>query len=84
MLGAFVLINERWDTQFKVDSERQIFEKVFHGIFIYSQCFCQKFAESKSLLGLHTSFLVSLAGQQNSNKLSIETARSLAIYLLMI
>ena len=34
--------------QFKVDSERQIWE-TFHGNFIYSQSFCQKSAERKSL-----------------------------------
>ena len=27
-------IRERWDIQFNVDSERQIFEKLFHGSFI--------------------------------------------------
>ena len=36
------------DLQFNVDSERQIFEKLFHGNFIYSQTFCQKSAERKS------------------------------------
>ena len=41
-------IRERWDLQFNVDSERQIFEKLFHGSFIYSQSFCQKSAERKS------------------------------------
>ena len=36
------------DLQFNVDSERQSFEKLFHGRFIYSQSFCQKTAERKS------------------------------------
>ena len=36
------------DLQFNDDSERQIFEKLFHGWFIYSQSFCQKTAERKS------------------------------------
>ena len=36
------------DLQFNVDSERQIFEKLFHGNFIYSQSFCQKSAARKS------------------------------------
>ena len=31
-----------------VDSERQIFKKLSHGRFIYSQSFCQKSAERKS------------------------------------
>ena len=37
-----------WDLQFKVDSERQIFEKIFMAIFIDPQSFCQKSAERKS------------------------------------
>ena len=41
-------IRERRDLQFNVDSERQFFEKLFHGSFIYSQSFCQKSAERKS------------------------------------
>ena len=41
-------IREWWDLQFNVDSKRQIFEKLFHGRFIYSQSFCQKSAERKS------------------------------------
>ena len=41
-------IREWRDLQFNVDSERQIFEKLFHGRFIYSQSFCQKSAERKS------------------------------------
>ena len=41
-------ICEWGDLQFKVDSERQIFEKLFHGRFIYSQSFSQKSAERKS------------------------------------
>ena len=42
-------IREWRDLQFNVDSERQIFEKFFHGRFlIYSQSFCQKSAERKS------------------------------------
>ena len=40
----------KWrDLQFKVDSERQIYWETFHGNFIYSQSFCQKSAERKSL-----------------------------------
>ena len=38
-------IHEWRDLQFKVHSERQIFEKPFHGNFIYSQSFRQKSAE---------------------------------------
>ena len=39
----------KWrDLQFNVHSQLQIFEKRFHGRFIYSQSFCQKFAERKS------------------------------------
>ena len=39
----------KWrNLQFNVDSERQNFEKLFHGNFIYSQSFCQKSAEMKS------------------------------------
>ena len=42
-------VNCKWrDLQFNVDSERQIFEKLFHERFIYSQSFCQKSAERKS------------------------------------
>ena len=41
-------IREWRDLRFNVDSERQIFEKLFHGRFIYSQSFCQKSAERKS------------------------------------
>ena len=40
-------IPEWRDLQLNVDSERQIFEKLFHGRFIYSQSFCQKSAERK-------------------------------------
>ena len=42
------LIREWRDLQCNVDSERQIFEKLFHGRFIYSQSFCKKSAERKS------------------------------------
>ena len=35
--------------KFKVDSERQVFEKLFIAIFIYSQSFCKKSAEIKSM-----------------------------------
>ena len=38
-------IHEWLDLQFNVDSERQIFEKLFHGSLFYSQSFCQKSAE---------------------------------------
>ena len=41
-------IHEWRDLQFNVDSERQIFKKLFHGSFIYSQSFCQKSAERES------------------------------------
>ena len=41
-------IHEWRDLQFNIDSERQIFEKHFHGRFIYSQSFCQKSAVRKS------------------------------------
>ena len=41
-------IREWRDLQFNVDSERQIFEKLFLGRFIYSQSFCQKSDEKKS------------------------------------
>ena len=37
------------DLPFNVDFERQIFEKLFHGRFLfYYQSFCQKYAERKS------------------------------------
>ena len=45
------------DLQFNVDSELQIFEKLFHGNFIYSQSFYQKSAERKSLIVSTTLFL---------------------------
>ena len=45
-VNRFFIHNWR-DLQFKVDFERQIFEKLFHGNFIYSQSFCQKSAERK-------------------------------------
>ena len=38
-------IHEWWGLHFKVDSESQIFEKLFHGNFIFSQSVCQKFTE---------------------------------------
>ena len=41
-------IREWRDLQFNVDSEQQIFEKLFHGRFVYSQSFCHKSAERKS------------------------------------
>ena len=41
-------IREWRDLQFKVDYERQIFEKLFHNNFIYFLGFCQKSAERKS------------------------------------
>ena len=41
-LWALICIHERRDVQFKVDSGRQIFEKLFHGNFIYSQSFCSE------------------------------------------
>ena len=40
---------DKWrDLQFKVDSERQIFEKLFMAVLIHTQNFCQKSAERKS------------------------------------
>ena len=45
------LIHERRDLQFSVDYEWQIFEKLLHGRFIYSQSFCQKSAERKGCNG---------------------------------
>ena len=39
----------RGDLKFKVDSEWQIFWETFHRNFIYSQSFCQKSVERKSL-----------------------------------
>ena len=47
----FVCFNfiRKWrDVQFNVNPERQIFVKLFHGRFIYSQSFCHKSAERKS------------------------------------
>ena len=41
-------IHEWLDLQFKIDSERQIIEKLFHGRLIYSQSFCQESVERKS------------------------------------
>ena len=41
-------IHNWWDLQFKVDSERQIFEKLFTAISFNSQSFCQISAERKS------------------------------------
>ena len=39
----------KWrDLQFNTPSERQIFKKLFHARFIYSQSFCQQSAERKS------------------------------------
>ena len=47
----------KWrDLQFKVDSERQIFEKLFHGNFIYPHSFCQKSVERKSPKKCFTNF----------------------------
>ena len=45
MLCCLNFIREWQDLQFNVDSERHIFEKGFHGRFIYSQNFCQKSAK---------------------------------------
>ena len=45
---CFNFIRERRDLQFNADSQRQIFEKLFHCRFIYSQSFWQKSAERKS------------------------------------
>ena len=45
---VYINFTGEWrDLQFKVDSERQVFEKVFHGNFIYPQSFCQESAERK-------------------------------------
>ena len=48
MLRALILIHKWRDLQFKVDSERQIFEKLFMAILINSQSFSQKSVEAKS------------------------------------
>ena len=40
-------INKWRDLKLIEDSELQIFEKVFHGRFIYSQNFCEKYAEKQ-------------------------------------
>ena len=48
VLCVLIFIHKRQNLQFKVDSERQIFEKLFMAVFIYSQSFCQKSAERKS------------------------------------
>ena len=45
---CFNFIREWRDLQFKVDSERPIFEKLFMAILLLSQSFCQKCAEKKS------------------------------------
>ena len=43
---AFVNFIHEWrGLQFNVDTERQIFEKIFMLIFIFSQSICQKSAE---------------------------------------
>ena len=44
-----IFIHKWWDLQLNVDSERQIFKKLFHGTFIYSHSFCQKSAWRESL-----------------------------------
>ena len=48
MLCALIFIHEWRDLQFSIDSERQIFEKLFHSRLSYLQSFCQKSAERKS------------------------------------
>ena len=47
MLCALILYATWRGLHFNVDSERQIFEKLFHGSLFYSHNFCQKFAERK-------------------------------------
>ena len=44
----FNFIREWRDLQFNVDSERHIFQKLFHIKLIYCQSLCQKSAEKKS------------------------------------
>ena len=46
------------ELQFNVESERQIFKKLFHRRFIYSQRFCLKSAERKSSKKYIFSYLV--------------------------
>ena len=46
---CFNFIHKCRDLQFKVNFERQIFWETFQCNFIYSQSFCQKSAERKSL-----------------------------------
>ena len=46
------------DLQFNVVSERQIFEKLFHGRFIYSRSFCQISAERKSPMKYFSYFVL--------------------------
>ena len=41
MSCALIFIHEWLDLQFKVDSERQIFEKLFHGNFIFLRVFAK-------------------------------------------
>ena len=49
MLWAFIFYIEYWDLKFKVDSEQQIFEKLFKTNFYFNaQSFCQKSDERKS------------------------------------
>ena len=48
MLSVLILYISGGNLQFKVDSERQIFENLFMTVLIYSQSFCQKYAERKS------------------------------------
>ena len=50
-------IREWRHLQFNVDSERQIFENLFHGRFIHSQSFCQKSAERKSTKKYFSNFI---------------------------
>ena len=47
-VGCVNFMHKWRDLEYKVDFERQIFRETFHGNFIYSQIFCQKFAERKS------------------------------------
>ena len=51
-------IREWRDLQFNVDSERQIFEKLFRGRFIYSQSFCQKSAAERKSPKKYFSYFV--------------------------
>ena len=54
-------IRDCWDLQFNVNSERQIFEQIFHYRPIYSQNLCRKSAEKKSTKKCFFSYFVLMA-----------------------